>query len=232
MVQRSQTSANELVSLSFIPPLSSRSSTSAQRTLVKRKIWSSFPRKKFTFRPKGIERPEKADSFGNKKAKFSNERTMIHWIKTAILLGSLALTLLSFSGNSITPYMGVILLMVCLMTLIYCITVFHVRMEWLDMCRNDVPYYDRVAPTILTILLMVTFAFNVAGKEQFSNDDDDDDDDDDDIGRLPLGLKVDVDELISFICFASGNAFDYGIKVLWPFLKKKGYGPRAPRPSL
>ncbi|KAI8598719.1 hypothetical protein EDD21DRAFT_293017, partial [Dissophora ornata] len=98
------------------------------------------------------------------KAKFSNERTMVHWIKAAMLLGSLAMTLLSFGENDITPFIGVALLVICLMTLIYSTTVFQVRMEWLNMRRDDVIYYDRFAPTVLTILIMATFGFNAVGK--------------------------------------------------------------------
>ncbi|KAI1314478.1 hypothetical protein EDD11_002141 [Mortierella claussenii] len=125
----------------------------------KRNFWSSFPRK-FSFRPKGAIRPKNANSFGNKKAMFSNERTMVHWIKAAMLLGSLAMTLLSFGQNEVTPYIGLILLVICLLTLIYSNTVFQVRMEWLSMRRDDVVYYDRLAPTLLTVCLMVTFGFN------------------------------------------------------------------------
>ncbi|KAG0371032.1 hypothetical protein BGZ54_001386 [Gamsiella multidivaricata] len=155
MRHREQDSANDLASINS----SARPSLSQQMTKKKRNFWPSFPRK-FRFRPDGVERHRKADSVGNKKAKFSNERTMIHWIKAAMLMGSLAMTLLSFGKNNITPYIGLALLMTCLMTLIYTTTTFHVRMEWLNMRRDDVNYYDRFAPTILTIILMMTFAFN------------------------------------------------------------------------
>ncbi|KAG0205681.1 hypothetical protein BGX28_002752 [Mortierella sp. GBA30] len=125
----------------------------------KRSFWSRFPRK-FRFRPKGVERPAKADSFGNKKAMFSNERSMNHWMKASLLLGSLSMTLLSFGENAVTPYIGLVLLMVCLLMLIYCTTIFHVRMEWLNMRRDDVLYYDRVAPTVIMIVIMAAFAYN------------------------------------------------------------------------
>lgn len=153
----------ERVDLDPIPSLPYRP-IPAQRTSIRRKSRLPFPRRRFFGRREGVERPEKTESFGNKKAKFSNERTMVHWIKAAILLGNLAMTLLSFSDNNITPYIGVAILMICLMTLIYSTTVFHVRMEWLNMRRDDVNYYDRLAPTVLTILLVAIFAFDAATK--------------------------------------------------------------------
>ncbi|KAF9353386.1 Phosphate metabolism transcription protein [Mortierella sp. AD094] len=127
----------------------------------KKNFWPAFP-KKISFRPKGVDRPRKADSNGNKKAMFSNERTMVHWIKAAMLLGSLSMTLLSFGDNNVTPYVGLALLMICLISLIYSTTVFQVRMEWLGMRRDDVKYYDRFAPTVFTLFILATFAFNAA----------------------------------------------------------------------
>ncbi|KAG0006340.1 vacuolar transporter chaperone [Entomortierella chlamydospora] len=142
-----------------------RSGPSQGQTLNKtrKNLWSSFPRT-ISFRPKGIIRPKNANSMGNKKAMFSNERTLVHWMKAAMLLGSLSMTLLSFGENNITPYVGLALLMVCLICLIYSSTTFHVRMEWLGMRRDDVKYYDRYAPTVFTLLIMATFLFNAIGK--------------------------------------------------------------------
>ncbi|KAG0044327.1 hypothetical protein BGZ83_010438 [Gryganskiella cystojenkinii] len=134
----------------------SRSATELNKT-AKKSFWGSFPRR---FRPKDAVRPAKSDSFGNKKAKFSNERTLVHWIKAAMLLGSLSMTLLSFGENQVTPYIGATLLVICLMTLIYAVTTFQVRMEWLNMRRDDVIYYDRLAPSLITALVMGTFLFN------------------------------------------------------------------------
>jgi len=128
---------------------------------AKKPFWKFFPRR---FRPKGAVRPKKSDSFGNRKAKFSNERTLVHWIKAAMLLGSLSMTLLSFGENQVTPYIGAVLITICCMTLVYSVTIFQVRMEWLQMRRDDVIYYDRRAPTVITALLMLTFGFNAVGE--------------------------------------------------------------------
>ncbi|KAG0380360.1 hypothetical protein BGX24_008810 [Mortierella sp. AD032] len=134
--------------------------TRVRSTKKKQGFWATIKPKKFSFRPEGVKAPKNANSFGNKKAKFSNERTMVHWIKAAMLMGGLAMTLLSFGENNITPYIGVALMVICLTTLIYSTTVFQVRMEWLNMRRKDVLYYDRFAPTVLTFLVVATFAFN------------------------------------------------------------------------
>ncbi|KAF8948048.1 vacuolar transporter chaperone [Haplosporangium gracile] len=155
--------SNELTSLSSPSsnkqrPASIYSTTG--RSKKKQGFWASVKPKKFSFRPDGVKKPKKANSVGNKKAKFSNERTMVHWIKAAMLIGGLAMTLLSFGENQITPYVGVALLVICLMMLIYSTTIFQVRMEWLNMRRKDVIYYDRFAPSILTLFVFLTFAFN------------------------------------------------------------------------
>ncbi|KAF9129467.1 hypothetical protein BGW39_004117 [Mortierella sp. 14UC] len=159
--------SNELTSL---PPTTvnkrpasvySQSNATRTRSIKKKQgFWATLKPKKFSFRPDGVKRPKKADSVGNKKAKFSNERTMVHWIKAAMLMGSLAMTLLSFGENNITPYIGVALLVICLTMLIYSTTIFHVRMEWLNMRRKDVIYYDRFAPSILTFFVFIVFSFN------------------------------------------------------------------------
>lgn len=160
---------NEMASLSSSlgnkqRPASVYSTTEGRAGKKKRGFWASIKPKKFSFRPDGVKKPKKANSVGNKKAKFSNERTMVHWIKAAMLMGSLAMTLLSFGENQITPYIGVALLVICLMMLIYSTTIFQVRMEWLNMRRKDVLYYDRFAPSIVTLFVFITFAFNGIGK--------------------------------------------------------------------
>lgn len=156
---------NELASLSSSPvnkqrPASVHSTTEGRAGKKKQGFWANIKPKKFSFRPDGVKRPKKSDSVGNKKAKFSNERTMVHWIKAAMLMGSLAMTLLSFGDNQITPYIGVALLVICLTMLIYATTTFQVRMEWLNMRRKDVLYYDRFAPSMVTLFVFITFAFN------------------------------------------------------------------------
>jgi len=100
---------------------------------------------------------------------FSNERTMLHWMGVTVNLGSLSLMLLSFGSNAFTPYIGVALLVVCLSVLIYSVTTFQVRMEWLLMSRDDVLYYDRWTPGIITLALFTTYALNLASMKNQKN---------------------------------------------------------------
>ncbi|KAF9111667.1 hypothetical protein BGX27_004608 [Mortierella sp. AM989] len=102
------------------------------------------------------------------KAFFSNERTYMHWIKFGLLLGSLALTLLSFGGqNNITGnvsagvYVGLFLVLVTMATLAYATAVFHLRHRWMIELRQDVVFYDRMGPTILFMALFLAYATNV-----------------------------------------------------------------------
>ncbi|OAQ33647.1 hypothetical protein K457DRAFT_55766, partial [Linnemannia elongata AG-77] len=97
------------------------------------------------------------------KAFFSNERTYMHWIKFGLLLGSMALTLLSF-GKSVGMQVGLFLVLVAMSTLVYATTIFHLRDRWMKQFRLDVLYYDRVGPSILFMALFVAFATNVARK--------------------------------------------------------------------
>ncbi|KAH7055455.1 hypothetical protein BKA57DRAFT_376523, partial [Linnemannia elongata] len=93
------------------------------------------------------------------KAFFSNERTYMHWIKFGLLLGSMALTLLSF-GKSVGMQVGLFLVLVAMSTLVYATTIFHLRDRWMKQFRLDVLYYDRVGPSILFMALFVAFATN------------------------------------------------------------------------
>ncbi len=150
-------------------PQSSRSSTSTTSqhktpSIKQKKTFRTYLPRKFRFRPKRIEGHDEEDSFKNKTAKFSNERTMLIWMNVTVNLGSLSLMLLSFGTNSFTPYVGVALLVVCLSMLIYSVTTFQVRMEWLNMGREDVVYYDRWTPSLITLALFATYALNLTSK--------------------------------------------------------------------
>ncbi|KAF9406197.1 hypothetical protein BGZ76_006401 [Entomortierella beljakovae] len=108
---------------------------------------------------------------------FSNERTFIHWIKFAMLLGVLAMTLLNFSvedalskvsdrslaarAGRIGKAVGVCLLIICLICLLYATLTFHWRHLGIARDRKDDRYFDRVGPTVLTLALLATYAVNV-----------------------------------------------------------------------
>ncbi|KAG0324546.1 vacuolar transporter chaperone [Dissophora globulifera] len=92
-------------------------------------------------------------------AQFSNERLYLHWIRFAMLQGTIALTLLSF-GYYIAAYIGVGAMIVALATLIYSTTLFHVRHLNMVSKRNDVVYYEKTVPTILCIALILLYGSN------------------------------------------------------------------------
>ncbi|KAF9358586.1 hypothetical protein BGX26_001350 [Mortierella sp. AD094] len=103
------------------------------------------------------------------KAFFSNERTFLHRIKFGLLLGSMALTLLSFgtstditSETSVGVYVGLFLVLVTMVTLVYATAVFHLRYRWMIELRTDVEFYDRTGPTLLFVALFLAYATNVA----------------------------------------------------------------------
>ncbi|GJJ76655.1 hypothetical protein EMPS_09014 [Entomortierella parvispora] len=104
----------------------------------------------------GKKGPKKPDA----KAYFSNERTFMHWIKFGLLLGSMALTLLSF-GKDVGMQVGLFLVLVTMSTLVYATTTFHLRHRWMKQMRVDVKFYDRIGPTILFASLFLAFAANI-----------------------------------------------------------------------
>ncbi|KAI8594567.1 hypothetical protein EDD21DRAFT_282053, partial [Dissophora ornata] len=97
------------------------------------------------------------------KTFFSNERTYMHWIKFGLLLGSMALTLLSF-GKAVGLNVGLFLVLVAMSTLVYATAVFHLRHRWMIQMRRDVKFYDRVGPTLLFMALFLAYATNVICK--------------------------------------------------------------------
>ncbi|ORY89579.1 vacuolar transporter chaperone 1 [Lobosporangium transversale] len=97
----------------------------------------------------------------DEKAFFSNERTYLHWIKFGLLIGSTALTLLSFA-EAAGYRVGLCLVTVAMSTLAYSTAMFHLRHRWMIQLRRDVKYYDRFGPTVLFMALFLAYATNVA----------------------------------------------------------------------
>lgn len=110
---------------------------------------------------------------------FSNERTFIHWIKFAMLLGGLAIVLLNFSGVGARPEMdqelvnragrigqnvGVSLMILCLLCLVYASSTYHWRHLGVAGGKHDARYFDRIGPTLLALGLLVTYAINIVCK--------------------------------------------------------------------
>ncbi|KAG0269762.1 hypothetical protein DFQ27_002178 [Actinomortierella ambigua] len=98
----------------------------------------------------------------DEKALFSNERTYLHWIKFGMLLGSMALTLLSFGDHKSVGFpVGMFLVLVAMATLAYATAMFHCRDQWMRLRRTDRLYYDRVGPSLLFAALFLAYATNV-----------------------------------------------------------------------
>ncbi|KAK3826915.1 MAG: hypothetical protein JOS17DRAFT_664119, partial [Linnemannia elongata] len=94
------------------------------------------------------------------KAQFSNERTLVHWIKFGILLGTMALTLCNFGRiGSLAFYIGSSMLLLAMTTLGYAILMFHYRDRSLGR-RLKVCYYDRKGPTIVCCVLIFACSIN------------------------------------------------------------------------
>ncbi|KAF9126106.1 hypothetical protein BGW39_006864 [Mortierella sp. 14UC] len=166
-------------------------------------ITMSATGKAYTQRPKDKKFGKKAGGGGggkggmggdggnsDRKALFSNERTLVHWIKFGILLGTMALTLCNFGRiGSLAFYIGSSLLLVAMTTLGYACLMFHYRnrslgrrlraamakkkakrtkkggpgSETIDsstMIAKEVCYYDRKGPTVVCCLLIFACSIN------------------------------------------------------------------------
>lgn len=138
----------------------------------------TFPSSKRYVDPRAEKKARKA-AFKTATTLFSNERTFTHWIKFAMLLGSLAIILLNFSGvgahfemdqelanraGRIGQNVGVSLMILCLLCLIYASSTYHWRHLGVAGGKHDDRYFDRIGPTLLTLGLLVTYAINVVCK--------------------------------------------------------------------
>ncbi|KAF8949088.1 hypothetical protein BGZ47_011316 [Haplosporangium gracile] len=124
----------------------------------------------------------------DRKALFSNERTLVHWIKFGVLLGTMALTLCNFGrAGSLAFYIGSSILLVAMVTLGYAVLTFHYRdrslsqrlkvamakkkakrdkkggadaVDPLTLIAKEVCYYDRKGPTIICCILIFACSIN------------------------------------------------------------------------
>ncbi|KAF9919680.1 vacuolar transporter chaperone [Linnemannia zychae] len=123
-----------------------------------------------------------------RKSLFSNERTLVHWIKFGILLGTMALTLCNFGRKgSLAFHIGSSLLLAAMTTLGYAVLTFHYRDRSLSrrlkvamakkrakcnkngnteavdpslQATKDICYYDRTGPTVVCCVLIFACSIN------------------------------------------------------------------------
>ncbi|KAG0332068.1 hypothetical protein BG004_001397 [Podila humilis] len=96
-----------------------------------------------------------------KMAQFSNERLYLHWIRFGVLQSMIAVNLLAF-GIGLASYIGVGTLVLSMLTLTYASTLYHKRHLWMVTKRQDVPYFAKTVPTMITLGLIILYAANFA----------------------------------------------------------------------
>lgn len=119
-------------------------------------------RKNIFSRLRGTKKRFKYERTG-KLAQFSNERLYLHWIRFGILQGSIAVMLLSF-GHELASYIGIAALVLAMITLIYSTTLYHLRHLYMVAKRDDIHYYAKVIPTLLTMGIFVVYGSNFVCK--------------------------------------------------------------------
>jgi len=91
------------------------------------------------------------------KTYFANERTLLSWMNSAILMGTTGAALLSFGklgGDSKATAAGLAFVPISILIFLYALFTFHRR---LYLIYNKIPtgYHDPFGPTILTVLLVI-----------------------------------------------------------------------------
>eukprot|EP01071_Lankesteria_metandrocarpae_P006153 Lankesteria_metandrocarpae@DN4258_c0_g1_i1.p1 len=94
------------------------------------------------------------------KAFFANERTLLQWMNTAVLIATIAITLLNF-GTPSGRVAGLILSPVALFFIVYPFLVYLRRSRCLER-KEPIDYNDRVGPTLLVVSLVVALSTVIA----------------------------------------------------------------------
>lgn len=103
-----------------------------------------------------IKRPKTAVVRVEPKTFFANERTLLQWLNTSVLLSTISITLLNFS-NSYGFASGVIMAPVAIFFILYSFYIYLKRAEAL-INKEPINYTDKVGPGVLVITL--TFALS------------------------------------------------------------------------
>ncbi|KAL7067390.1 SPX domain-containing protein [Cryptosporidium serpentis] len=90
------------------------------------------------------------------KTFFANERTLLQWMNMSVLLGTIAISLLTF-GTPISHTCGIILAPVAIFFIGYSYHVFIVRSAALEK-KEPINYNDRLGPTLLVLSLVTSLS--------------------------------------------------------------------------
>ncbi|KAI9315885.1 vacuolar transporter chaperone 1 [Dichotomocladium elegans] len=92
------------------------------------------------------------------KVFFANERTFLSWLNFTVVLGGLAIGLLNF-GDHISRVSAGLFTLTAMLIMLYALYTFQWRANKIRQ-HMAAPYDDRIGPTILCVLLVLTVAFN------------------------------------------------------------------------
>ena len=107
---------------------------------------------------KNAEKPRKVPVKVDPKVFFANERTFLAWLHMALILGGMAIAIITFSGDSASAIYGLVLLPVSIAFILYALSQYYVRAQAMRQ-REPGPYDDRNGPMALgTILICATLA--------------------------------------------------------------------------
>ncbi|QRW03866.1 vacuolar transporter chaperone 4 [Ceratobasidium sp. AG-Ba] len=97
------------------------------------------------------------------KVYFANERTFLKWLQFAVLIGTVATTLLNFSkpGDHVALVSAICFTFAALLAIAYAGVIFVVRALKLRSREVSEWYYDRYGPTVLSLVLLASIATNL-----------------------------------------------------------------------
>ncbi|CEL55103.1 Vacuolar transporter chaperone 4 OS=Schizosaccharomyces pombe (strain 972 / ATCC 24843) GN=vtc4 PE=1 SV=2 [Rhizoctonia solani AG-1 IB] len=97
------------------------------------------------------------------KVYFANERTFLKWLQFAVMIGTVATTLLNFSkpGDNVAFYSAICFTFASLLAIAYAGVIFVIRALKLRTREVSEWYYDRYGPTVLSVVLLASIAANL-----------------------------------------------------------------------
>ncbi|CAE6443403.1 unnamed protein product [Rhizoctonia solani] len=97
------------------------------------------------------------------KVYFANERTFLKWLQFAVMIGTVATTLLNFSkpGDNVAFYSAICFTIASLLAIAYAGVIFVIRALKLRTREVSEWYYDRYGPTVLSLVLLASIAANL-----------------------------------------------------------------------